>query len=215
MPFILLFYSSVGIKQAHSALKDLYKSPGQQRSGSLSKLSFVILMLGLPLPVPGLSISSSFLLRTQRAATTKIHAHLLARSGLRGWGHCLHDDARLLSSAHTVRICRAADILPLKHTALLWQRTARSDSVLLSLEITQTTPKISTPFASIRQLLNFTATNYPYRNTACFMQLQVTQDHQHLKELRKQINKQTKKTSQKRKMGKNVNTKLENHLHLK
>lgn len=48
-----------------------------------------------------------------------------------------------------VRICRAADTLPLNHTALLWQRTAGSDSVLLSLEITQTTPKISIPFASI------------------------------------------------------------------
>lgn len=47
------------------------------------------------------------------------------------------------------------------------------------------------------------------------MQLQVTQDHQHLEELRKQINKQTKKPSQKRKRGKNVNTKLENHLYLK
>lgn len=58
-----LFYSGMGMKQAHSALTDHYKSPGRQRSGSLSKLSVVTLTLGLLLSVSGLSVSSPFPLR--------------------------------------------------------------------------------------------------------------------------------------------------------
>lgn len=94
----VLFYSSTGMKWAHSALMDHYKSPGQQRSGSLSKLSVVTLMPGLLLSVSGLSVSLPVLLRMHWAAAAEIHHLLLAPSELRGWGPCLHD-ARLLSSA--------------------------------------------------------------------------------------------------------------------
>lgn len=94
----VLFYSSTSMKQAHSALMDHYKSPGQQRSGSLSKPSVVTLMPGLLLLFSGISVSTPFLLRTQWAAAAEIHHLLLASFGLSGWGPCLCD-ARLLSSA--------------------------------------------------------------------------------------------------------------------
>lgn len=139
----------MGIKQAHTALTEHYKSPGQQRSGSLS--------ITVSCDPHGRNISSS---------PRPFHSLLLSAKGT-------------LSSHHqdSPPPCRAAHTLPLKHTALLWQRTAGSDSVLLSAEITQTTPKISIPFTSISQPMKLSARNYPYCNAACFMQLQVTQDH--------------------------------------
>lgn len=96
--YLVLFYSSTGMKQAHSALTDHYKSPGQQGSGSLSKLSVMTLMVGLLLSASSLSVSSLFLLRVCWAAAAEIHHLLLAPSGLRGQWPGLHD-ARLFNSA--------------------------------------------------------------------------------------------------------------------
>ena len=106
MPFILRYFRAVWAW--NTAFTDHDKSPGQQRSGSLSKLSVMTLMPGLLLSVSGRSVSSPALLKMHWAAAATIHLLLAPPrgGGARGLAYTMPGYSGVPS---TVRICRAAD----------------------------------------------------------------------------------------------------------